>query len=138
MPSTRSRSRPAASPALAERVRLEALATGLNSAATHLLRRIRRSDAAMGVTPSKASALSVLVFGGACSLGSLAAAPPGQATSMRRTRGTAPAGRGRAAAAPAGGRGPRSAGAGGAGGGGGAGGQAARRPVVSLRLSTRT
>lgn len=65
--------------------RLEAIATGLNSTAIHLLRRIRRSDEAMGISPSKASALSVLVFGGPCSLGVLAAAEQVTAPSMSRT-----------------------------------------------------
>ncbi len=67
------------------RARLEGLATDLNSAAIHLLRRIRRSDQAMGITPSKASALSVLVFGGPCSLSALAAAEQVTAPSMSRT-----------------------------------------------------
>lgn len=65
--------------------RLEALATDLNSAAIHLLRRIRRSDEAMGITPSKASALSVLVFGGPCSLSALAAVEQVTPPSMSRT-----------------------------------------------------
>lgn len=68
-----------------EAERLEALATALNSAAIHLLRRVRRSDEAMGISPSKASALSVLVFGGPCSLGALAAAEQVTAPSMSRT-----------------------------------------------------
>ena len=62
-----------------------ALASGLNSAAIQLLRRIRHSDLAMGITPSKASALSVLVFGGACSLSALAAAEQVTPPSMSRT-----------------------------------------------------
>jgi DNA-binding MarR family transcriptional regulator len=77
MPSSR---RPAADSA-----RREVLADGLNSAAIHLLRRIRASDRLMGVSPSKASALSVLVFGGPCSLGALAAAEQVTAPSMSRT-----------------------------------------------------
>lgn len=48
------------------------LANRLNSAAIHLLRRIGRDDAADGLTGARASALSVLVFGGASSLGELA------------------------------------------------------------------
>lgn len=79
MPSTQSASRSAAS------ARLEALATGLNSAAIHLLRRIRRADLAMGISPTKASALSVLVFGGPCSLAALAAAEQVTPPSMSRT-----------------------------------------------------
>jgi len=47
----------------------------IHSAAIHLLRRIREVDAeAMGITPARASALSVLVFGGARSLRELASA----------------------------------------------------------------
>jgi DNA-binding MarR family transcriptional regulator len=47
----------------------------IHSAAIHLLRRVREVDAeAMGISPSRASALSVLVFGGARSLAELAAA----------------------------------------------------------------
>lgn len=46
----------------------------IHSAAIHLLRRVREVDAeAMGISPARASALSVLVFGGARSLGELAA-----------------------------------------------------------------
>ncbi len=72
-------------PQSAASARLEVLATGLNSAAIHLLRRIRRSDLGMGISPSKASALSVLVFGGPCSLAALAAAEQVTAPSMSRT-----------------------------------------------------
>jgi DNA-binding MarR family transcriptional regulator len=57
-----------------EAPRLEALATGLHSVAIHLLRRVRESDATLGVSLSRLSALSVVVFGGPCSLGELAAA----------------------------------------------------------------
>jgi DNA-binding MarR family transcriptional regulator len=47
----------------------------MHSAAIHLLRRVREVDArAMGVSPARASALSVLVFGGARSLTELASA----------------------------------------------------------------
>jgi DNA-binding MarR family transcriptional regulator len=47
----------------------------LHSAAIHLLRRVREVDAkAMGVSPARASALSVLVFGGPRSLTELAEA----------------------------------------------------------------
>src|SRR5436853_7518519 len=47
----------------------------MHSAAIHLLRRAREVDAkAMGISPARASALSVLVFGGARSLTELAAA----------------------------------------------------------------
>jgi DNA-binding MarR family transcriptional regulator len=47
----------------------------MHSAAIHLLRRVREVDTkAMGISPARASALSVLVFGGARSLTELAAA----------------------------------------------------------------
>jgi DNA-binding MarR family transcriptional regulator len=47
----------------------------IHSASIHLLRRVREVDnAAMGISPARASALSVLVFGGACSLRELAEA----------------------------------------------------------------
>ena len=47
----------------------------IHSAAIHLLRRVREVDAkAMGLSPARASALSVLVFGGARSLTELAEA----------------------------------------------------------------
>jgi len=48
------------------------LANRLNSAAIHLLRRIAQEDGADGVTGARLSALSVLVYGGQQSLGSLA------------------------------------------------------------------
>jgi DNA-binding MarR family transcriptional regulator len=47
----------------------------IHSAAIHLLRRVREIDAgAMAISPARASALSVLVFGGARSLTELAEA----------------------------------------------------------------
>jgi DNA-binding MarR family transcriptional regulator len=51
---------------------LRETASQLNSAAIHLLRGMRAIDRASGVTPARLSALSVLVFGGPCSLGRLA------------------------------------------------------------------
>src|SRR5262249_16478091 len=50
------------------------VADRLHSAAIHLLRRLRRHDEAMGLTPARASALSIMVFGGPLTLGSLAPA----------------------------------------------------------------
>jgi DNA-binding MarR family transcriptional regulator len=44
----------------------------LHSAALHLVRTVRSADAAMGLTPARASVLSVLVFGGARTIGGLA------------------------------------------------------------------
>ena len=51
-----------------------AAAETLHRAAIHLLRRVRQEDAATGLTPPRASALSVLVFGGTMTLGELARA----------------------------------------------------------------
>ena len=45
----------------------------VHSAALHLLRRLAQEDRATGVSPSRLSALSVLVFGGPRTIGSLAA-----------------------------------------------------------------
>ena len=44
----------------------------MHSAALHLLRRLAQEDRATGVSPSRLSALSVLVFGGPRTLGALA------------------------------------------------------------------
>ena len=52
--------------------RLADTASELNSAAVHLLRALRSTDRAAGLTPARLSALSVLVFGGPCPLGRLA------------------------------------------------------------------
>jgi DNA-binding MarR family transcriptional regulator len=46
----------------------------LHSAAIHLLRTVRKADEAAGLTPQRLSAMSVVVFGGATTLGDLAAA----------------------------------------------------------------
>jgi DNA-binding MarR family transcriptional regulator len=51
---------------------VESLASDLNSVAIHLVRRLRRADATLGITPARLSALSVLVFAGACSMRELA------------------------------------------------------------------
>jgi DNA-binding MarR family transcriptional regulator len=57
----------------------------IHSAAIHLLRRVREVDArAMGLSPARASALSVLVFGGAHSLTELAEAEQVTAATMSR------------------------------------------------------
>ncbi len=50
------------------------MADRLHSVAIHLLRRVRKQDAATGEGPARLSALSVLVFGGPMTLGRLAAA----------------------------------------------------------------
>jgi DNA-binding MarR family transcriptional regulator len=57
----------------------------MHSAAIHLLRRVRETDTkAMGISPARASALSVLVFGGARSLTELAAAEQVTAATMSK------------------------------------------------------
>ena len=52
----------------------DAVADRLHSAAIHILRRVRREDAGMGLSGPRASALSVVVFAGPITLGMLAAA----------------------------------------------------------------
>jgi DNA-binding MarR family transcriptional regulator len=56
----------------------------LHSAAIHLLRRLRRVDAASGLTAPRLSALSVVVFNGPLTLGALAAAEQVQPPTMTR------------------------------------------------------
>jgi DNA-binding MarR family transcriptional regulator len=53
---------------------LRQAAAALHSAAVRLIRRVRTGDSAGGLTPPRASALSVLVFGGPLTLGELARA----------------------------------------------------------------
>ena len=62
----------------------EALAQELNSVAIHLVRRLRREDESLGVTPARLSALSVLVFGGPRTLTALAAAEQVSGPTMSR------------------------------------------------------
>jgi DNA-binding MarR family transcriptional regulator len=60
-------------------------ADSIHSAAIHLLRRVREMDSkAMGLSPARASALSVLVFGGARSLTELAEAEQVTAATMSK------------------------------------------------------
>lgn len=59
-------------------------ATALNSGAIRLLRAVRRVDRETGLPPAQLSALSVLVFGGPCSLGRLAAAEDVAGPTMTR------------------------------------------------------
>jgi DNA-binding MarR family transcriptional regulator len=61
-----------------------AVADRLHSAAIHLLRRLRKQDAATGEGPARLSALSVLVFGGTRTLGELAAAEQVKPPTMSR------------------------------------------------------
>jgi DNA-binding MarR family transcriptional regulator len=60
------------------------VADRLHSAAIHLLRRVRKQDAAMGEGPARLSALSVLVFGGPMTLGQLATAEQVKPPTMTR------------------------------------------------------
>jgi len=53
-------------------VAAHATADRLHSAAIHLLRRLRRTDEATGLSPARLSALSVVVFAGPRTLGELA------------------------------------------------------------------
>lgn len=53
---------------------VESLADALHSAAIHLLRKLRREDAAQPLGPARLSALSVLVFGGPMRISDLARA----------------------------------------------------------------
>src|ERR1051325_10869744 len=64
--------------------RVERVADRLHSASIPLLRRVRRRDDESGVTAPHLSALSVLVFGGARTLGELAAAEQVTPPSMTR------------------------------------------------------
>jgi DNA-binding MarR family transcriptional regulator len=61
-----------------------AIADRLHSAAIHLLRRVRKQDAATGEGPARLSALSVLVFAGPKTLGELAAAEQVKPPTMSR------------------------------------------------------
>jgi DNA-binding MarR family transcriptional regulator len=61
-----------------------AIADRLHAAAIHLLRRVRKQDVATGDGPARLSALSVLVFGGAKTLGELAAAEQVKPPTMSR------------------------------------------------------
>ena len=60
------------------------VADRLHSAAIHLLRGLRVSDAASGLTAPRLSALSVLVFGGPNTVGGLAAAEQVRVPTMTR------------------------------------------------------
>lgn len=53
---------------------VEAVADRLHSAALHLLRRLRAEDDALGISPPRLSALSVVVFAGPLPIGDLATA----------------------------------------------------------------
>lgn len=63
---------------------IDALADRLHGAAIRLLRRLRKSDDAMGLSAPQASALSVLVFGGPQTVNGLAAAEQVRPPTMSR------------------------------------------------------
>lgn len=79
-------SRPDTTPELARppRPTLVDAAARIHSAAIHLLRRARVEDEASGLSASRLSALSVLVFGGPRPLGELAAAEQVTSATMSR------------------------------------------------------
>ena len=60
------------------------VADRIHSVAIHLLRQVRKQDAAAGIGPAQLSALSVLVFGGAITLGKLAEAEQVKPPTMSR------------------------------------------------------
>ena len=60
------------------------LADKLHSSAIHLLRKLRREDAASGLNAPRLSALSVVVFAGPVTLGDLAAAEQVRPPTMTR------------------------------------------------------
>ncbi|MDB4951358.1 MAG: regulatory protein MarR [Gemmatimonadetes bacterium] len=76
--------KPSASAASPAGAPTEEAADRLHSLAIHLLRAVRREDDASGVTAPHLSALSVLVFGGARTIGELAGAEQVRAPSMTR------------------------------------------------------
>ena len=63
---------------------VEAVADRLHSAALHLLRRLREQDDALGISPPRLSALSVVVFAGPIGIGALAATEGVTAPTMSR------------------------------------------------------
>jgi DNA-binding MarR family transcriptional regulator len=63
---------------------VEAVADRLHSAALHLLRRLRTGDDALGISPPRLSALSVVVYAGPIGIGALAAAEGVAAPTMTR------------------------------------------------------
>jgi DNA-binding MarR family transcriptional regulator len=63
---------------------VEAVADRLHSAALHLLRRLRTEDDALGISPPRLSALSVVVYAGPLQIGALAEAEGVAAPTMTR------------------------------------------------------
>lgn len=77
----------------------------INSGAIHVLRALRRVDRLAGLPSARLSALSVLVFGGPCTIGALAAAEDVTSPTMTRiVDGLEEAGLVRRAALPGAGR----------------------------------
>jgi DNA-binding MarR family transcriptional regulator len=71
---------------MASKISIESqgIADRLHSASIHLLRRLRREDAQSGLNAPRLSALSAIVFGGAMTLGDLAAAEQVRPPTMTR------------------------------------------------------
>ena len=86
IPKSRAKINPEAAPSASAVPHAEVtiIADHLHSAAIHLLRCVRKQDAATGEGPARLSALSVLVFGGAKTLGELAAAEQVKPPTMSR------------------------------------------------------
>lgn len=84
MPTSRARHAGASAPLAPLASSAAALADRWHSLAIHLLRALRREDQHSGLTAPRASALSVLVFGGAATLGELAAAEQVRPPTMTR------------------------------------------------------
>lgn len=63
---------------------VDAVADGLHSAALHLLRRLRVEDDALGISPPRLSALSVVVLAGPLAIGDLAASEGVAPSTMTR------------------------------------------------------
>jgi len=63
---------------------VEAVADRIHSAALHLLRHLRAEDDALGISPPRLSALSVVVSAGPVGIGALAAAEGVSAPTMSR------------------------------------------------------
>ncbi|MGH7629526.1 MAG: MarR family winged helix-turn-helix transcriptional regulator [Gemmatimonadales bacterium] len=80
-------SRPLVQPPGPPRTDRSAIADRVHSAAIHLLRRLRKHDAATGLTAARLSALSVVVFGGPVTIGQLASAEQVSAPTMTRLSG---------------------------------------------------
>jgi DNA-binding MarR family transcriptional regulator len=71
----------------------DAVADAIHSASIHLLRKVRKEDDRTGITPSRLSALSVLVFGGPMRMTDLARAEHVKPPTMTRIVAALEAGR---------------------------------------------